>query len=147
MKRLLKELREIEKQPNPHVFIEPSDSLQTLKASISGIQGPYSQAKFNLLVNVSSEYPLKPPSIKFTTTICHPNVNFDTGEICLDLLQNGWSPQWTIVGCLEAIRMLLVEPNFYSPLNCDAANLLKVGDIRGYNSLVRHYVLKFACFD
>lgn len=31
-----------------------------------------------------------------------------------------------------------------SPLNCDAGNLLRGGDIRGYNALARMYTLELA---
>ena len=31
-----------------------------------------------------------------------------------------------------------------SPLNCDAGNLLRGGDIRGYNSLARMYTIEYA---
>lgn len=31
-----------------------------------------------------------------------------------------------------------------SPLNCDAGNLLRGGDLRGYNSLARMYTLELA---
>lgn len=30
-----------------------------------------------------------------------------------------------------------------SPLNCDAGNLLRAGDIRGYNALARMYTMEY----
>lgn len=31
-----------------------------------------------------------------------------------------------------------------SPLNCDAGNLLRAGDVRGYNCMARMYTLEHA---
>ena len=109
MKRLLKELNDFSKDPNPYVKLYLEDDIFNLKAQIVGTKDtPYEMGTFHLEIQVTKEYPLHPPRIKFTTTICHPNINFETGEICLDLLKEKWSPSWTIVSALEAIRMLLV---------------------------------------
>jgi hypothetical protein len=35
---------------------------------------------------------VKAPTVTFVTRICHPNVRWETGEVCLDLLGEGWSP-------------------------------------------------------
>ena len=82
--------------------------------------------------------------MRFITKICHPNINFKTGEICLDILQNQWSPAWTLQSACTAVRELLVSPETDSPLNIDAANLLRCGDILGFNSLVQMYIDMYA---
>ena len=109
MKRLLKELNDCAKDNNPDIKLYFDDDIYNLKARINGMKdSPYEQGIFDLEIKISEEYPLHPPKIKFLTTICHPNINFETGEICLDLLSEKWSPSWTLVSALEAIRMLLV---------------------------------------
>lgn len=45
---------------------------------------------------------------------------------------------------LQAILALMSDPAPDSPLNCDAGNLLRAGDTRGYNSLARMYTLEYA---
>jgi peroxin-4 len=45
---------------------------------------------------------------------------------------------------MEAVNYLLLNPEPNSPLNCDAANLLRVGDRRGYASLAQYYTVTYA---
>lgn len=38
---------------------------------------------------------------------------------------------------MQAVIALMHDPAADSPLNCDAGNLLRAGDTRGYDSLAR----------
>lgn len=82
---------------------------------------------------------MSPPAITFAPrTVFHPNVSWNDGSICLDLLtKEAWSPSWTLLTTLQAIRMLLDNPEADSPLNVDAANILRAGDMRGYKSYIK----------
>ena len=51
----------------------------------------------------SEEYPNKPPKVKFVTKMFHPNIYAD-GQICLDILQNQWSPIYDISAILVRRR-------------------------------------------
>jgi len=44
----------------------------------------------------------------------------------------------------QAILALMSDAAPDSPLNCDAGNLLRANDRRGYNSLARMYTLELA---
>ena len=55
-------------------------------------------------------YPNKPPGVKFVSTMFHPNV-YGTGELCLDILQNRWSPTYDVAAILTSIQSLLHDPN------------------------------------
>jgi ubiquitin-conjugating enzyme E2 D/E len=57
-----------------------------------------------------SDYPFSPPRITFETPVYHCNVS-DSGKICLDILQDKWSPNLSVPKCLEAIRLMLKEPD------------------------------------
>jgi peroxin-4 len=92
-----------------------------------------------LKIEIPPTYPLTPPTITFTTPICHPNIHFRTGEICLDLLKSSWSPAYTISSTLTAVHQLLTSAEPDSPLNIDVALLAREGDWLGMESLVRFY--------
>lgn len=77
---------------------------------------------FKLLLTFSEDYPNKPPVVKFVTKIFHPNV-YANGSICLDILQNQWSPIYDIAAILTSIQSLLTDPNPNSPANVEAARL------------------------
>ncbi|KAL9550098.1 hypothetical protein MBANPS3_004885 [Mucor bainieri] len=149
-RRLLKELREIDREAKSHPEIvelapESDDDLLQWKAILAGLADtPYEGGRFELSIQVPSNYPIHPPTIKFVTTICHPNIHFKTGEICLDILKTAWSPAWTLKSTMLAISLLLTNPEPSSPLNCDAANLLRCNDQLGYESLIRMYTQLYA---
>lgn len=62
----------------------------------------------------------------------------------MDLLKTEWTPAYTLHACLLSIGVLLDVPEWSSPLNCDAAMLLRCGDVRGYESLKRMYTKMYA---
>ena len=111
-------------------------------------QGPsdtcYENGTFKLDIRVPEHYPLVPPAVRFRTKIFHPNIHFKTGEVCLDILKTAWSPAWTLQSVCQAVLALLSAPEPSSPLNCDAGNLLRAGDVRGFNSLARMYTIEHA---
>ncbi len=93
---------------------------------------------FKLLLEFTEEYPNKPPAVKFLSKIFHPNVYGD-GKICLDILQNQWSPIYDIAAILTSIQSLLSDPNPQSPANSEASTLFE-SDKREYHRRVRKVV-------
>jgi ubiquitin-conjugating enzyme E2 A len=77
---------------------------------------------FKLHLEFTEEYPNKAPVVKFLTKMYHPNIYAD-GSICLDILQNQWSPIYDISAILTSIQSLLCDPNPASPANSEAARL------------------------
>lgn len=94
---------------------------------------------WKLDIQIPNAYPNAPPTIRFVTPICHPNVHFKTGEICLDLLKTSWSPVYTIASTLDSIQQLLTSAEPDSPLNIDIAQLFRQGDLIGAEALIRFY--------
>ncbi|KAJ9116192.1 Ubiquitin-conjugating enzyme E2 2 [Naganishia adeliensis] len=54
----------------------------------------------------------------------HPNV-YNNGELCLDILQNRWSPTYDVMAILTSVQSLLNDPNPGSPANAEAAQLFR----------------------
>lgn len=67
-----------------------------------------------------------------------------TGEICLDVFKEAWTPVYTISQTLTTVHQLLTSPEPGSPLNVDAAAVLRNGDVVGYESLVRLWSVLYA---
>ncbi|XP_071468181.1 ubiquitin-conjugating enzyme E2 B isoform X3 [Marmota flaviventris] len=73
-------------------------------AVIFGPEGtPFEDGTFKLVIEFSEEYPNKPPTVRFLSKMFHPNVYAD-GSICLDILQNRWSPTYDVSSILTSIQ-------------------------------------------
>lgn len=90
-------------------------------------------------IELPPTYPLQPPKMRFVTSIVHPNISLQNGEICLDLLKDAWTPAYSVLECVRAVRMLLSCPETDSPLNVDVASLLRGGDVLGTRKLVEFW--------
>lgn len=64
---------------------------------------PFEDGTFRLVMHFEEQYPNKPPSVKFISQMFHPNV-YGTGELCLDILQNRWSPTYDVAAVLTSIQ-------------------------------------------
>uniref|UniRef100_A0A8D0SKR1 E2 ubiquitin-conjugating enzyme n=1 Tax=Sus scrofa TaxID=9823 RepID=A0A8D0SKR1_PIG len=125
--QLLKSLLWISRlQEDPPVGVSgaPSENnIMQWNAVIFGPEGtPFEDGTFKLVIEFSEEYPNKPPTVRFLSKMFHPNVYAD-GSICLDILQNRWSPTYDVSSILTSIQSLLDEPNPNSPANSQAAQL------------------------
>ena len=105
---------------------------------------PWEGGVFKLSLNFTEDYPNKAPKVKFITKMFHPNSKYmyilqllllllllllmlilklytclvyNDGGICLDILQNQWSPIYDICSILTSIQSLLCDPNPNSPAN------------------------------
>ena len=48
---------------------------------------------------------------------------YANGDLCLDILQNRWSPTYDVSAILTSVQSLLHDPNPNSPANAEAARL------------------------
>lgn len=88
------------------------------------VDTPFEDGTFRLLLQFDESYPTKPPTVKFLSRMFHPNV-YANGELCLDILQNRWSPTYDVAAILTSIQSLLHDPNPNSPANAEAAQLYR----------------------
>ena len=136
-RKLMKDYKKLTKHPRYGISAVPSSSnIMVWNAFIKGGQGTlFEGATFALTMTFHEEYPKKPPHVRVESNVFHPNI-YKNGEICLDLLQNNWSPLYDAAAVLTSIQSLLGEPNPASPANSDAAKLF-TDDPREYTRRVR----------
>ncbi|KAI1234823.1 Ubiquitin-conjugating enzyme E2 A, partial [Lamprotornis superbus] len=123
-RRLMRDFKRLQEDPPAGVSGAPSENnIMVWNAVIFGPEGtPFEDGTFKLTIEFTEEYPNKPPTVRFVSKMFHPNVYAD-GSICLDILQNRWSPTYDVSSILTSIQSLLDEPNPNSPANSQAAQL------------------------
>ncbi|KAH7424274.1 hypothetical protein KP509_11G000500 [Ceratopteris richardii] len=123
-RRLQTELMALMTSGDPGVSAFPEgDNIFSWVGTIKGSAGTvFEGLSYKLSMRFPTEYPFKPPTVKFDTPCFHPNVD-QYGNICLDILQDKWSSAYDVRTILLSIQSLLGEPNNDSPLNSYAAAL------------------------
>eukprot|EP00826_Nyctotherus_ovalis_P001744 TRINITY_DN10304_c0_g1_i2.p1 TRINITY_DN10304_c0_g1~~TRINITY_DN10304_c0_g1_i2.p1 ORF type:complete len:153 (-),score=41.92 TRINITY_DN10304_c0_g1_i2:101-559(-) len=124
-RKLVRDLKKMEADPPASgVTAAPNENNIMLWQAI--IFGPddtlWEGGVFKLIMEFSEDYPNKAPSVRFLTKLFHPNI-YNDGKICLDILQNQWSPIYDMAAILTSIQSLLTDPNPNSPANGEAAKL------------------------
>eukprot|EP00656_Telonema_subtile_P042709 TRINITY_DN4852_c0_g1_i1.p1 TRINITY_DN4852_c0_g1~~TRINITY_DN4852_c0_g1_i1.p1 ORF type:complete len:154 (-),score=40.56 TRINITY_DN4852_c0_g1_i1:415-876(-) len=119
---VLKDFNAISRDPPPGITGAPSDdNVMKWRCQMEGPpDSAWQGAALHLTIEFTEEYPMKPPEVLFVTKMYHPNI-YESGAICLDILQNKWSPSYDISAVLTSIQSLLTDPNPDSPANSQAA--------------------------
>lgn len=84
----------------------------------------YENGKWKIRIEMSKEYPYKSPSVGFVTPIYHPNVDYKSGSVCLNVLNQTWTPIYNLSHIVDTfLPQLLTYPNPDDPLNTEAASV------------------------
>lgn len=144
LKRIQKELQELNRDPPTNCSAGPVDEdMFRWSATIMGPEDtPYYGGVFLLNIDFPTDYPFKPPKLRFETKIYHCNIA-RSGSICLDILKEQWSPALTISKVLLSICSLLSDPNPDDPLVPESADLYKKNRDR-YNLNATQWTQKYA---
>mmetsp|Transcript_39123 Transcript_39123/g.97914 ORF Transcript_39123/g.97914 Transcript_39123/m.97914 type:complete len:162 (+) Transcript_39123:106-591(+) len=125
--RLLADFRSLQSDAPEGISASPvsDDNMFIWEATIVGPdETPWEGGIFSLTIRIPPNYPDRPPNVRFTTEMFHPNV-FEDGNLCLDIIQDQWKPIYTIGTVLTSIQSLLTDPNCSSPANTEAAKLFQ----------------------
>jgi ubiquitin-protein ligase len=150
IKRVAKELSDFKSENNNTIIIEPIDNnLKNIMCTIipdeSSIYNLFEdrKTKLQLIITISDDYPFSPPKVKFSPTIFHPNVFAVSGDICLDILKDAWTPALTISRICLSILSLLDAPNTSDPINAVAAELYDKDKDEYKNKIKEWYLQKY----
>ena len=142
-RRLLKEWQKVAKGDEAHqggdagenakdniaghvLSISPVGDISCAHAELLGPQGtPYAGGVFKIELEFPADYPYCPPTVRFVTPICHPNIERVGGNVSLDFLQDEWSPALTLRTVVLSVCSLLADPNFDQPVEPDLAKLFR----------------------
>eukprot|EP00299_Pterocystis_sp_00344_P005910 c17658_g1_i1.p1 GENE.c17658_g1_i1~~c17658_g1_i1.p1 ORF type:complete len:169 (-),score=32.45 c17658_g1_i1:88-594(-) len=103
------------------------------------IMGPpetlYEGGFFKGILTFPSDYPIKPPVMRFTCEMFHPNV-YPDGQVCISILHppgddptgyesssERWSPVHTVETIILSVISMFSDINDQSPANVEAAKL------------------------
>jgi len=146
-KRVLSEYKKfIEELPSTdppfHIFLNEND-VGIWKIILKGEKGTAFENGFWVIsVQFPSDYPFKPPKVRFETRIYHCNINND-GALCLDILKDNWSPALTIHKVMVSISSLLTNPNPDDPLDVVKAGVYRDNQQEYWNQ-TRSWVKQYA---
>lgn len=105
---------------------------------------PYEGGVWKVHVLIPDGYPFKSPSIGFTNRIFHPNIDEASGSVCLDVINQTWSPMYELLNVFETfLPQLLMYPNPSDPLNGEAAHML-MNTPEKYKGRVKDYIHRYA---
>ena len=144
-RRLLRDLAELERNPNPLIVARPlsDSSLLLWHGNMRGAEAPFDQTVFHFTLEFPSTYPRNPPRCRLCTELSHYNV-FKSAHfggtkaqkegylICLDMLEElewgdneekakkytGWTSAYSVASVLVNLQSFLMDPEAQHEWGC-----------------------------
>lgn len=103
-----------------------------IRITITAPEGPFMGRSLPFTFLIPSLYPFKEPRIIFTGGhIFHPNIDYASGSVCMDILRLEWRPVFSINVLLQGLLCLLIDMQSMAvtdePLNKEAAKAIEDG--------------------
>jgi ubiquitin-conjugating enzyme E2 H len=135
-RRRLADIRALQKQG----LLQDTDDDGTLLCTMSGPEAtPYEGTTLQVRIQLPVDYPFRSPSVGFVSQVYHPNVDMSSGSICLNALNQEWTPVYNLSLIMTTLLpQLLTYPNPDDPLNAEAAHLWSE-DKEAFERKVRQY--------
>jgi len=134
------------------VYAQPvGEGVQALKLWDAVVVGPpdtpYENRAFELKIELSDDFPMDSPTVLFVTQIFHPNVwcrpDERYGKICLDVIDDKWSPAFSLQKVLLCVQQLLGDPNADAAIDPFVAEMCK-SDPSKFKSMATEWSRKYA---
>lgn len=127
LKRIKKELKELQDNPCPVYSASPvdDDDLFLWEATILGPENTvYEGGVFPLSIRFPPQYPFAPPRVKYLVKVYHPAIN-SNGTVCMDYLMDQWRPTLTLARLFLALRDSLQQLYPEEPMCYEISHILK----------------------
>jgi len=104
---------------------------------------PYEGGIFEVDIIIPESYPYHPADMKFITKVYHPNVSSASGAICLDIINDTWSPAFTLEAMLMSVQSLLSSPEPNNPQDVEIAEHYKTNR-QSFEETARYWTRVYA---
>ena len=140
------QLKKMQNNPSPFYSvtqIDESDMYNFTGCITAPDDTPYQGGKFFLHIRIPFNYPYALPIFTFITKIFHPNINPDTGEISISILQDDYSPVHLIRIILLSLVSFLDDPHPQQALMPEIAHVY-LTDRELFNQIAKEWTYKYA---
>lgn len=122
----MRDLARMQRDPPEGISASPiQDNLMVWHGVIMGPrETPYEDGIFRLTLTFDDTYPSRPPKVRFTSKMCHPNI-YEDGSVCVDILKDRWTSAYDVATLLISIQSLLAEA-YPRHLNHDKSKMKEV---------------------